>query len=123
MCQDEVMMEAEALSGRVPGSPAFLGSLQDATTTLWERLSPADQRIYANLANRWSNDAPPPNIQARYLYLSHLHWSNTGINRMATSMSGKIIHDFQTQLYKTCGVWCIVLTAHKHENGRIITGM
>jgi hypothetical protein len=46
MCRDEVMLEAEDMSGAPPGSQAFLGSLQDATTKLWKRLSEADQQIY-----------------------------------------------------------------------------
>ncbi|KAI9444445.1 hypothetical protein BJY52DRAFT_1228837 [Lactarius psammicola] len=42
---------------------------------------------------------------------------------MASFISGKIIRDFQAQLFKTCGIQCVVLTAHKHENGSIITGI
>ncbi|KAI9429489.1 hypothetical protein BJY52DRAFT_1232597 [Lactarius psammicola] len=105
--RDEVMLEAEQMSGARPGSQAFLGSLQDATTKIWSTLSAEDQQRYSNLATRWSDDAPPPHIQAR----------------MASSMSGKIIRDFQAQLFKTCGIRCVVLTAHEHENGSIITGI
>ncbi|KAI9440221.1 hypothetical protein BJY52DRAFT_1229566 [Lactarius psammicola] len=97
----KVMLEAEQMSGARPGSQAFLGSLQDATTKIWSTLSVEDQQRYSNLATRWSDDAPPPHIQAR----------------MASSMSGKIIQDFQAQLFKT------FLTAHEHENGSIITGI
>ncbi|KAI9428746.1 hypothetical protein BJY52DRAFT_1200808 [Lactarius psammicola] len=101
------MLEVEQMSGAHPGSQAFLGSLQDATTKIWSTLSAEDQQRYSNLATRWSDDAPPPHIQAR----------------MASSMSGKIIRDFQAQLFKTCGIRCVVLTAHEHENGSIITGI
>ncbi|KAI9436410.1 hypothetical protein BJY52DRAFT_1230495 [Lactarius psammicola] len=101
------MLEAEQMSGACPGSQAFLGSLQDATTKIWSTLSVKDQQRYSNLATRWSDDAPPPRIQVR----------------MASSMSGKIIRDFQAQLFKTCGIQCVVLTAHEHENGSIITGI
>ncbi|KAI9445609.1 hypothetical protein BJY52DRAFT_1228832 [Lactarius psammicola] len=101
------MLEAEQMSGARPGSQAFLGSLQDTTTKIWSTLSAEDQQRYSNLATRWSDDAPPPHIQAR----------------MASSMSGKIIRDFQAQLFKTCGIRCVVLTAHEHENGSIITGI
>ncbi|KAI9446937.1 hypothetical protein BJY52DRAFT_1228587 [Lactarius psammicola] len=61
---DEVMLEAEQMSGARPGSQAFLGSLQDATTKIWSTLSVEDQQRYSNLATRWSDDAPPPHIQA-----------------------------------------------------------
>ena len=59
-------MEAEEMSGAPPGSQAFLGSLQDATTKLWNRLSMADQQTFVDLAQKWSEEAPPPNIQSRY---------------------------------------------------------
>ncbi|KAN0136039.1 hypothetical protein V8E53_006200 [Lactarius tabidus] len=39
MCRDEVMTEAEEMSGDLPGSRAFMGSLQDATTKLWKNIS------------------------------------------------------------------------------------
>ncbi|KAN0141874.1 hypothetical protein V8E53_000336 [Lactarius tabidus] len=39
MCWDEVMTEAEEMSGNLPGSRAFMGSLQDATTKLWKNIS------------------------------------------------------------------------------------
>jgi hypothetical protein len=59
------MMEAERMSGALPGSQAFLGSLQDATTKLWRMLSEEEQDVYASLGKKWSDNAPPPNIQAR----------------------------------------------------------
>jgi hypothetical protein len=67
MCRDEIMLEAEHMSGSQPGSQAFLGSLQDATTKLWKRLTDGEQQIYMNLAQKWSDHSPPPNIQARYV--------------------------------------------------------
>ena len=72
MCRDEVMIAAEEMSGAPPGSQAFLGSLQDATTRLWKALSPNSQKRYENLAKMWSDQAPPPDVQARYVtYQSH----------------------------------------------------
>jgi hypothetical protein len=66
MCRDEVMMEAEKMSGAPPGSRAFLGCLQDATTKLWNSRSDEEQQMYVRLSNKWSEEAPPPDIQARY---------------------------------------------------------
>jgi hypothetical protein len=43
--------------------------------------------------------------------------------RMASSVAAKIIRDFQSQLFATCGIDTIVLTAHKHESEQLITGM
>jgi hypothetical protein len=75
MCRDEVMMEAEEMSGALPGSQAFLGSLQDATTRLWTRLPLEEQDVFANLARKWSEEAPPPDIQARYVTCHIYHMS------------------------------------------------
>jgi hypothetical protein len=80
MCRDEVMMEAEDMSGAPPGSQAFLGSLQDATTKLWGRLSAADQQSFSNLARKWSEEAPPPNVQSRCVTSGLLHCSDVDID-------------------------------------------
>jgi hypothetical protein len=44
-------------------------------------------------------------------------------SRMASSVSAKIIRDFQRQLFKSCGVRCIVMTAHEDETSKIVTGL
>ena len=46
------MMEAQLMAGALPGSQAFLGSLQDVTTKLWNELSKAEQQIYVNLSKK-----------------------------------------------------------------------
>ena len=61
----EVMDLAEQMSGGAPGSQAFLGALQDATTQLWKRLSTEEQDDYADIAKTWSDDRPPKAIQAK----------------------------------------------------------
>ena len=43
--------------------------------------------------------------------------------RMATSMRKRIIHDFQSQLFKTCGIRTLVLTAYEGENQELKVGM
>jgi hypothetical protein len=59
------MVLATEMSGKEPGSPGFLGALQDATTVLLDDLSPEDLEEYAQAARDWSAVAPPPQIQAR----------------------------------------------------------
>lgn len=63
--RDEVLQLAEEVSGTEPGHPAFLGALQDATTTLWNEVSPEDQEDYVKAAKEWSEDTPPRDIQSR----------------------------------------------------------
>jgi hypothetical protein len=38
------------------------------------------------------------------------------LHRMASSMRKRIIQDFQRQLYKTCGIRSLVLTAYEGED-------
>jgi hypothetical protein len=44
---------------------------------------------------------------------------STSIYRMASSMRKRIIQDFQSQLYKTCGVRTLVLTAYEGEDNNL----
>ncbi|KAH8985230.1 hypothetical protein EDB86DRAFT_2833172 [Lactarius hatsudake] len=93
-------------SGIELGDPAFLGALQDATTTLWTELSPEVQEDYVKAAKEWSEETPLKDIQLR----------------MASSMREWIIEDFQSQLYKTCGICSIVLTAYESEDNNLKIG-
>ena len=124
MHRDQIMKKVEELSGSLPGSSAFLACLQDATTQLWNKLSDNNQDLYFCLAKKWWEEGPPPDIQARYvmhtLSIMLQYWYSS---RMASSISPQIIWDFQMQLFRSCRLWCIVLTAHKNENAQIVTGL
>ncbi|KAN0131057.1 hypothetical protein V8E53_011193 [Lactarius tabidus] len=98
--RDEIMVLATDVSGKEPGEPGFLGALQDATTSLLDDLTPEDRQEYADAAVEWTAETPPPHIQSR----------------MASSMHKRIIQDFQRQLFKTCGIRTLVLTAYKGED-------
>ncbi|KAF8262889.1 hypothetical protein EI94DRAFT_1808105 [Lactarius quietus] len=52
----DIMELTQQISGGVPGSQAFLGALQDATTQLWKELPAEEQECYAELAKEWSDD-------------------------------------------------------------------
>ena len=115
----DIMELAQELSGCAPGSQEFLGSLQPATTHLWNELSTEEQESYAETARDWSENAPPNHIQSRQV-IHHFPCTIPLIQppRMATAaIRGRIIRDFQTQLYKTCGVRTIVLLAYAKEDG------
>ncbi|KAN0138127.1 hypothetical protein V8E53_004016 [Lactarius tabidus] len=51
LCWDEVMTKAEEMSGDLPGSCAFMGSLQDATTKLWKNISD-EERLNGQFCQR-----------------------------------------------------------------------
>lgn len=124
MHRDEIMIKTEQMSNSPPGSQAFLGCLQDATTELWNELDDIDKERYVILAKKWSDGAPPPDVQARFVvHVSIITSRCSQDSRMASSISARIIRDFQSQLFRSCGLRCIVLTAHKNENVQIITGL
>ena len=72
----DIMELAQEMSGGAPGSQAFLGALQDATTRLWKKVSIEEQERFAEIAQDWSENAPPKGIQAKsticYYSVQHL---------------------------------------------------
>ncbi|KAH9007560.1 hypothetical protein EDB84DRAFT_1447435 [Lactarius hengduanensis] len=100
--REDIMRLAKDISSGDPGSQDFFGALQDATTELWKELPIEEQERYADMPKEWSENAPPKGIQAKM--------ASAGIR-------GRIVRDFQTQLFKTCGVRCIVLIASEKEDG------
>ncbi|KAH9062594.1 hypothetical protein EDB83DRAFT_2315452 [Lactarius deliciosus] len=101
--KEEITQLAKKLSGGLPGSQAFLGALQDATTLLWKKLPIEEQEQYAEIAKEWSEDRPPRDIQAKMAQ---------------ATIRGRIVRDFQTQLFKTCGMRSIVLVAYADKDGK-----
>ncbi|KAI9430761.1 hypothetical protein H4582DRAFT_2063414 [Lactarius indigo] len=93
---------AEEMSGAVPGTQEFLGALQEATTELWKKLPIEEQERFVETAKEWSDNGPPKGIQAKMA---------------SAAIRGRIVRDFQTQLYRTCGAWSIVLLAYQKEDG------
>ena len=65
--KDEIGKLTGQISGGVPGSQAYLGALQNATTELWKKLSTKEREFYVDLAKEWSDRKPPKHIQAKYV--------------------------------------------------------
>jgi hypothetical protein len=63
--RDVIFERAEEISGGAPGSRVYLGSLQDAITHFWKKLSADEIVKYQKTAKDWSLNAPPNYIQAR----------------------------------------------------------
>jgi hypothetical protein len=51
--------------------------------------------------------------------LSFIYFFLFSLYRFASSMRKRIIQDFQRQLFKTCGVRTLVLTAHEGEDKKL----
>ncbi|KAF8264581.1 hypothetical protein EI94DRAFT_1805674 [Lactarius quietus] len=97
------MTLAQDISGCAPGSQAFLEALQDATTQFRNELSIEEVEMYEDMGE----------IGQRILPQSIF---NRG--KMASAAIQRcIVRDFQTQLYRTCGVQSIVLIAYAKEDG------
>jgi hypothetical protein len=54
-----------------------------------------------------------------YEYLTLIAWPH----RLASSMHQRVIEDFQCQLYRTCGIRSLVLTAYEGEEHDLRVGM
>ena len=63
--KDEITTRVEMVSGDKPGSPAFLGALQDVITHFWKMLSDEEIARYQATAKDWSLNGPPSHVQAR----------------------------------------------------------
>jgi hypothetical protein len=78
---------AQEMSGSAPGTQEFLGSLQPATTRLWNELSVEEQENYAETANDWSENTPPNHIQSRQV-ISHFSMYHTTNSTLQDGLSG-----------------------------------
>ena len=73
--KEVIMAHAQDISGGAPGSQAFLGALQDATTHFWNDLSTDDVEMYEDMVRDWSENAPPHHIQSRQVHTGYsLFW-------------------------------------------------
>jgi len=69
--RDDIGRLAQEMSGAAPGSQAYLGALQNATTHFWKDLSEEEQDEYEDMARDWSENGPPSHIQTRYVMCFH----------------------------------------------------
>ena len=101
-----------------PGKLTFWGALQDATTALLKQLSISEHADYANAAEECQRIHHHVTFNpGKSEYASGLSCLPIIVlHRMASSMQNQIIQDFQRQLYKTCGICSLVLTAYEGED-------
>ena len=120
--KDEIGQLTGQISGGVPGSQAYLGALQNATTQLWKKLSTKEQEFYVDLAKEWSDRKPPKHIQAKYVTFPTYSGNDILIYLIRMANAGyrrRIVRDFQIQLYKICGMHSTILVAYEDEKGNI----
>ena len=122
---DDIIKRTVETSGIQPGKPGFLGALQRETTATLDALPPGVLNDYVKYAKEWTTKTPPHDVQSRSLNLISCMFCTDRFlyHRMATSMRKRIIHDFQSQLFKTCGIRTLVLTAYEGEDQELKVGM
>ncbi|KAI0257740.1 hypothetical protein BC834DRAFT_799006, partial [Gloeopeniophorella convolvens] len=91
--RDKIMNLTEQNSGAPPGTPVYFGYLQRTTTELMAPVIEDEMAVLQETANEWSLRGPPCEIQCR----------------LALKMRGRVIRDFQEQLYRYCGIRTFVL--------------
>ncbi|KAF8261097.1 hypothetical protein EI94DRAFT_1705813 [Lactarius quietus] len=86
--KDDIMKLAQDVSEGAPGSQAFLGALQDATTQFWNELSIGEIEMYEEIVREWSENGPPDHIQLRQNGLcSNLTSDSSGLSNPIVSKS------------------------------------
>jgi hypothetical protein len=120
------LAKAAVISGLSPGQPGYLGALQREITTEWNKVSSEEKEKFQVLANEWSSGQAPDDVKRRqvipsYSIIGTCAYPST--HRMAHSMCKRIIQDFQTQLFKSCGVRSLVLTSYVDLEKNVKGGM
>ncbi len=102
------------------GQPGYTGTLQLELSRLWKKASENEKKKYQALADSWSTNQPPENVQARLVASKVIRVLFTiPIYRMASSMHKRMTRDFQRQIFKNCGIQTLILTAYKDEDGSV----
>ena len=71
--QDELYSKVKELAeGAPPGSRAFLAKYQQGLKCLLDNLSPSERIEYQVIAKQWTNEAPPVDVQKRYVAAGHI---------------------------------------------------
>ncbi|KAF8265470.1 hypothetical protein EI94DRAFT_1702459 [Lactarius quietus] len=79
------MVCKEYISGGAPGSQAFLGALQDATTLFWNKLPIEEVEMYEDMTRDWLENTPPEHIQSRQVILHNLTPDSSGLSNPIVS--------------------------------------
>lgn len=93
-------------TGEMPGSEAMIAKWPEATKTVLAGLS-AEEKEEANvLADKWNNEAAPPEVQAN----------------LAESKGADMIEHFATEMFKQAGMRVFVMSAWRDSRGTLMLG-
>ncbi|KAG1836918.1 hypothetical protein F4604DRAFT_1692578 [Suillus subluteus] len=104
---EEVLKRIEEESGAKPGDPGMFKHYQAAVKRVISELDDDELEKAKETAEEWSNNCPPPEIQAQ----------------VARKKGPAYMEHFSNEMWRQCGMQVFVMSAWKNEKGEVLFGM
>ncbi|KAG2089131.1 uncharacterized protein F5147DRAFT_780728 [Suillus discolor] len=104
---EEVLKRIEDESGVKPGDPGMFKHYQAAVKRVMAELNDNELEKVKETAEEWSNNCPPPEIQAQ----------------VARKKGPAYMEHFLNEMWRQCGMRVFVMSAWKNEKGEVLFGM
>ncbi|KAG2085343.1 uncharacterized protein F5147DRAFT_782082 [Suillus discolor] len=104
---EEVLKRIEDESGVKPGDPGMFKHYQVAVKRVMAELDDDELEKAKETAEEWSNNCPPPEIQAQ----------------VACKKGPAYMEHFSNEMWRQCGMRVFVMSAWKNEKGEVLFGM
>ncbi|KAG1747003.1 hypothetical protein EDD22DRAFT_917970 [Suillus occidentalis] len=105
--REEVLKRIEDESGVKPGDPGMFKHYQAAVKRVMAELDDDELEKAKETAEEWSNNCPPPEIQAQ----------------VARKKGPAYMEHFSKEMWRQCGMRVFVMSAWKNEKGEVLFGM
>ncbi|KAG1760004.1 hypothetical protein EV702DRAFT_1053628 [Suillus placidus] len=105
--REEVLKRIEDESGVKPGDPGMFKHYQAAVKRVMAELDDDELEKAKETAEEWSNNCPPPEIQAQ----------------VARKKGPAYMEHFSNEMWRQCGMRVFVMSAWKNEKGEVLFGM
>ncbi|KAG1859473.1 hypothetical protein C8R48DRAFT_674005 [Suillus tomentosus] len=105
--REEVLKRIEDESGVKPGDPGMFKHYQAAVKRVMAELDDNELEKAKETAEEWSNNCPPPEIQAQ----------------VARKKGLAYMEHFSNKMWRQCGMRVFVMLAWKNEKGEVLFGM
>ena len=105
--REEVLKRIEDESGVKPGDPGMFKHYQAAVKRVMAELDDDELEKAKETAEEWSNNCPPPEIQAQ----------------VARKKGPAYMEHFLNEMWRQCGMRVFVMSAWKNEKGEVLFGM
>ncbi|KAG1724388.1 uncharacterized protein EDB91DRAFT_1087483 [Suillus paluster] len=94
-------------TGETPGSEGMITKWPEATKTVLAGLSAEEKEEVRVMAEKWNNEAAPPDIQAN----------------VAETKGADMIEHFATEMFKQAGMRIFVMSAWQNREGKLMLGV